>query len=98
MILPNNKNIPLRYLDGKNHIHTVEFPPMSEGIAYINDKLAILTESVAKKYQKGGKGPIDNIIYMKDSMWKKSDCSPCHCNRSKAILDRRVPPIEYTET
>jgi hypothetical protein len=65
----SGQNIPLWFLDGKNHIKTLSFPPMSEGIAPLNGKMAILTESGARKYQTGGKGPIDNIIYYNLSTW-----------------------------
>lgn len=35
---------------------------MSEGVVTIEDHIAIICESGAEKYQKGGKGPLDFII------------------------------------
>jgi hypothetical protein len=45
-------------------IKEINFPPMSEGITIIDGKLAVLPESGAEKYQRGGLGPIDHIILM----------------------------------
>ncbi len=56
------EKVPLWYLDGKNLIKEIDFPPMSEGITLINGKLAVLSESGAQKYQKGGMGPLDYLI------------------------------------
>ena len=60
--LENGLKVPLWYLDGKNIIREVDFPPMSEGITMIDGKLAVLSESGAEKYQQGGLGPLDYII------------------------------------
>ncbi|HUQ68660.1 MAG TPA: hypothetical protein VM165_04000 [Planctomycetaceae bacterium] len=57
--------VPLWFLDGQNRIKEVDYAPMSEGIALVNDRLAVMTESGAAKYQKGGKTPVDNIIYLR---------------------------------
>lgn len=65
------RHVPLWYLDGLNHIKTINFPPMSEGIAIVGSELAVLTESGANKYQKGGKGPVDNIILLEDLLQAK---------------------------
>jgi len=62
--LKNGKITPLWFLDGKNWIKSINFAPMTEGISIINGNLAILCESGATKYKKGGKGPIDNIIFL----------------------------------
>jgi hypothetical protein len=35
---------------------------MSEGITMIDDRLAVLSESGAEKYQQGGLGPLDHIV------------------------------------
>ncbi|HUQ71714.1 MAG TPA: hypothetical protein VM165_19450 [Planctomycetaceae bacterium] len=56
--------VPLWFLDGRNRIREADYAPMSEGIAFVNDRLAVITESGAAKYQKGGKAPIDNVIYL----------------------------------
>ena len=60
--LENGLKAPLWYLDGKNIIREVDFPPMSEGVTIIDGKLAVLPESGAEKYQNGGLGPLDHII------------------------------------
>ena len=60
--LENGLKAPLWYLDGKNIIREIDFPPMSEGITMIDGKLAVLPESGAEKYQRGGLGPLDHII------------------------------------
>ena len=62
--LENGLKAPLWYLDGKNIIREIDFPPMSEGITIIDGKLAVLPESGAEKYQSGGLGPLDHIILM----------------------------------
>lgn len=55
---------PLWYLDEKNMVKEIDFPPMSEGITMINGKLAVLSESGAEKYQAGGLGPLDHILLL----------------------------------
>ena len=60
--LENGVKAPLWYLDGKNIIREIDFPPMSEGITLIDGKLFVLSESGAEKYQRGGLGPLDHII------------------------------------
>ena len=60
--LENGLKAPLWYLDGKNIIREIDFPPMSEGITMIDGKLAVLPESGAEKYQSGGLGPLDHVI------------------------------------
>ena len=59
--LPGGSEVPLWFLDGKNYIDTIDFPPMSEGIAMIKKRLAVLSESGARKYRFGSKGPLDRI-------------------------------------
>ena len=62
--LKENTATPLWFLDGGNFVKSIGFPPMSEGLADIDGKLAVLCESGAIKYQKFGKGPVDNIILL----------------------------------
>jgi len=62
--LDDGRTIPLWYLDGKNLIKEIDFPPMSEGVTMINGKLAVLSESGAEKYQNGGLGPLDYLILL----------------------------------
>jgi hypothetical protein len=40
------------------------FPPMSEGIAVYDEKLAVVCESGAAKYLSGGQGPLDRVVYV----------------------------------
>ena len=56
--------VPLWFLDGENWIKSVDFAPMTEGITDIDGSLAVLTESGATKYQKDGKGPVDNVLLL----------------------------------
>jgi hypothetical protein len=37
---------------------------MSEGVTIINGKLGVLSESGAEKYQRGGLGHLDYIIFI----------------------------------
>jgi len=60
--LRENTAIPLWFLDGGNFVKSIGFPPMSQGLTDIDGKLAILSESGAMKYQRFGRGPVDNII------------------------------------
>ncbi len=57
-------SVPLWFLDGENYLGEIDFPPMSEGITMIKNKLAVLSESGASKYKIGSKGPLDRIIYL----------------------------------
>lgn len=54
--------VPVWFLDGENWIRSIDTPPMSQEITGIGSKFAVLTESGAEKYQKGGMGSVDNII------------------------------------
>lgn len=56
--------VPLWFLDGENWLGNINFPPMSEGIVMLKDRLAVLAESGAGKYQRGGKGPLDQILLL----------------------------------
>jgi hypothetical protein len=56
--------VPLWYLDEKNRIRDIDFPPMSEGIVMIDGRLAVLSESGAEKYQTGGMGPLDYVVFI----------------------------------
>jgi len=56
--------VPLWYLDGKNYLTEIDFPPMAEGITMIGNRLAVLSESGASKYQHRGKGPLDSILLL----------------------------------
>ena len=59
--------VPLWFLDAENHVRTVDFPPMSEGVAFVpgsSPRLAVLAESGAAKYRPGGLGPLDVVILL----------------------------------
>lgn len=62
--LSDGTKVPLWFLDGVNFVREIDFPPMSEGIAMVGDRLAVLSESGATKYLKGGKGPLDRILLL----------------------------------
>jgi hypothetical protein len=59
------KTVPLWFLDGKNRVRQVDYPPMSEGIVAVGKRLGVICESGAEKYQKGGRGPLDSVIFLK---------------------------------
>jgi len=60
--LRDGRTVPLWFLDGENYLGEIDFPPMSEGIVMIRNRLAVLSESGAEKYQSGGRGPLDVIL------------------------------------
>ncbi len=43
--LRSGDKVPLWFLDGRNYIGEIDFPPMSEGIVMIGEQLAVLSES-----------------------------------------------------
>ena len=62
--------VPLWFLDGDNYLGEIDFPPMSEGVVMIENRLAVLSESGASKYQLGGKGPLDVVVFLDVSTFK----------------------------
>lgn len=62
--LSNGETVPLWFLDGENYLGAIDLPPMSEGIVMIGQQLAVLFESGASKYQKGGKFPMDVMLLL----------------------------------
>lgn len=56
--------VPLWFLDGKNHVRSIDLPPMAENVALINGKLTVLFESGAKKFRWFGKNPLDHILLL----------------------------------
>lgn len=62
--LSDGAKVPLWFLDGANFVREIDFPPMSEGITMIGNRLAVLSESGAAKYQKGGRGPLDRVLLL----------------------------------
>ena len=56
--------VPLWFLDGKNHVRSIDLPPMAENIAIIDGKLAVLFESGAGKFKRFGKKPLDHILLL----------------------------------
>ncbi len=57
-------SVPLWYLDETNLIVEIVLPPLSEGITRIGEKLAVLFESGAQKFQHGRKTPIDQLLLL----------------------------------
>jgi hypothetical protein len=58
-----DKTFQVWFLDKKNHKWDIHFPPMSEGITAHGKGLAAICESGAEKYQTGGHGPLDSVIF-----------------------------------
>lgn len=65
------RTAPLWFLDGENYLGEIDFPPMSEGIVMINNRLAVLSESGAEKYQTGSLGPLDVILSLDVSSFRE---------------------------
>ncbi len=59
--LDNSMRVPVWHLDSTNLEHSITAPPMSEGIAVVGDKLAVLYESGADKYRRTARLPQDRI-------------------------------------
>lgn len=55
------KQVPLWFLDSKNHIETITGPPMTEGIVEHDNMLYVLFESGATKFRTSGSYPLDRI-------------------------------------
>jgi len=68
--LRSGDEVPLWFLDGNNYVGEIDFPPLSEGIVMIGEKLGVLSESGANKYQSGGKGPLDRLVLLDVSGFK----------------------------
>ena len=68
--MQNGDTIPLWFLDGRNYLGEIDFPPMSEGIVMINNRLAVLSESGASKYRIGGQGPLDRLLLLDISSFR----------------------------
>lgn len=62
--LENGKEVPVWYLDGLNHVKSINAPPMTEGIANVNGDLAVLFESGSDKYRWSARFPQDRIQIM----------------------------------
>ena len=57
-------DVPLWFLDGKNHVRSIDLPPMSQNIMLIEGQLAVLSESGASRFRFFGKKPLDYIILL----------------------------------
>jgi hypothetical protein len=61
--MQNGTIVPVWFLDGKNRIKEIAYPPMSEGIVPCKNGFAVICESGAKKYRKGAKHePLDYVV------------------------------------
>jgi hypothetical protein len=58
------QSVPLWFLDGKNRVKEIKYPPMSEGITPYGKQLGVICESGAAKYKKRGRGGLDSIIFL----------------------------------
>lgn len=61
----DGSDVPLWFLDGENHVRSIDLPPMAENMATDDEKLLILFESGASKFRWFGKKPIDQLILLK---------------------------------
>ena len=52
-------------IDPTSLTRSIKLPPMSEGICLYQNHLVVLFESGATKYLKGGRGPIDRLVFYK---------------------------------
>lgn len=63
----HGETVSVWFLDGQNRAwERTDLPPMSEGITAVGDQFALIFESGAQRYQKGGHGPIDTILVFKN--------------------------------
>lgn len=62
--LSDGTTVPLWYLDGENYLTEIDCSPMAEGITMIGNRLAVLSESGATKFQQHGKGALDFILLL----------------------------------
>ena len=58
------QDVPLWFLDGKNHLRSIDLPPMSQNIIIIDEQVAVLFESGAPKFRWFGKKPLDHIVLL----------------------------------
>ena len=45
-----NQDLPVSYMDSSNLLRDIKFPPMSEEIVFVNDRLVTMCESASNKY------------------------------------------------
>jgi hypothetical protein len=58
----SGREVPYWDFDSPAAVKTFDLAPMAEGIVTAGDKIALITESGAEKYLKGGKGPLDYVV------------------------------------
>ncbi|HEX5476960.1 MAG TPA: hypothetical protein VFX09_03815 [Burkholderiales bacterium] len=58
------QSVPVWFLDAKNLVRDITLPPMTEGITPLDHQLGMLFESGAAKYQNGGLGPLDTLVFI----------------------------------
>ncbi len=62
--LENGTDVPVWHLDCRNHLRTIDAPPMTEGIVMVEEALAVLFESAADKYRRTSRFPQDRIHFL----------------------------------
>ena len=57
--------VPVWFLDGRNRQWEIDdFPPLSEGVTPFGPRFGVICESGAEAYLKGGRGPLDSVIFL----------------------------------
>ncbi|MDF7826129.1 hypothetical protein P4B35_19010 [Pontiellaceae bacterium B12227] len=54
--------VPLWFLDGANHVRSIDLPPMAENMALADGQLLVLFESGAQKFRWFGRKPLDYTL------------------------------------
>ena len=60
-VVLNGVSVPVWYLDSGELEEKITTLPMSEGVAYMKNRLYVLYESGAEKYRGDGKLPTDRV-------------------------------------
>ncbi|MFO7912296.1 MAG: hypothetical protein R6V15_09070 [Desulfotignum sp.] len=63
-VLENGTNVPVWHLDCRQHVRTIDAPPMTEGVVMVQGKLAVLFESGSDKYRRTARFPQDRIHFL----------------------------------
>jgi hypothetical protein len=69
----SGEQVPLWFLDESSWLKTISLLPMTEGIAVVDGKLAVLYESAAEKYRDDTPAPVDRILYYDYKQWLKQE-------------------------
>lgn len=56
--------VPLWFLDGENHVRSIDLPPMAENMTLVDGKMEVLFESGADAFKWFGKTPLRHILML----------------------------------